>query len=176
MAPLSMSSLALAQRTELVRCAPICTMRSVFLCGGHHGQAVCRVVRHGLLAIDILAGGECVHDDLLMPVIGNRDDDGVDIFGVEQFLIAPRGANRFAYDLAGELMATIVEIRGGNALHAGQLDGGREQTTAFHADADNAEADAVAGRCGLGRCERGVGVEKHRRRHQGRPSGAGGCL
>ena len=97
------------------------------LCGGHHGQAVCRVVRHGLLAIDILAGSECVHDDLLMPVIGNRDDDGVDIFGVEQFLIAPRGANRFAYDLAGEQMATIVEVRGGNALHAAQLDGSREK-------------------------------------------------
>ena len=43
-------------------------------------------------------------------------------------------------------MPAIVEIGRGHAFHAGKLDGGSEQTRAFHANTDNAEANAVTRR------------------------------
>src|SRR5262249_26012550 len=47
-------------------------------------------------------------------------------------------------DLAGERVPAVVEVAGGRALDAGQRDRGVQQTRALHADADHAEADAVA--------------------------------
>src|SRR6267378_916846 len=80
--PLARSSLALAQRTELTRCEPICTTRPDFL--------------------------------------------------ADNFL--------------GERVAAVVEIASGDTFDAGELDGVAEKAVALHADADNAEAEAVAGR------------------------------
>jgi len=144
MAPWAMSSLALAQRTELVRCAPICTCGGFFV-RGHHGEAVGGIVRHGFFAVDIFAGGERVHNHLLMPVVGHGDEDGVDVFRVEQFLVAARSADVFAGNFLRQVVAAVVEIGGGHAFDARKLDSGRKHATAFHAHADHAEADAVVG-------------------------------
>ena len=53
----------------------------------HHRQPIRRRMRHRLLAIHILARAHRVHHHLLMPVVGNRHDDRVDILRVQQFLI-----------------------------------------------------------------------------------------
>jgi len=41
-------------------------------------------------------------------------------------------------------VATVIEIAGGDAFDAGQLDGVTEQAGTLHADADDAEAETVA--------------------------------
>ena len=56
-----------------------------------HVEALGRGVRHGFFAIHILARAHRVDHDLLVPVVGNGDDEAVDILVVEQFLIAARG-------------------------------------------------------------------------------------
>ena len=44
---------------------------------------------HRLLAIDILAGLHGVHGDLLVPMVGRADDDGIDVFALQNL-----GCNR----------------------------------------------------------------------------------
>jgi hypothetical protein len=96
------------------------------LCGGDHGEAVCGAVRHGLFAVDIFARGYCVDQDLLMPVVGYGNDDGVDFFVVEQFDRYERTATAkksFSSRLlcassavASDVACTKREIRVANAI------------------------------------------------------------
>ena len=120
-----------------------------FLRGCHHLQPVGRGVRHGLFAIDILARIHRIHYHLLVPVVRNRHNNGVDILRIEKFFVAARGANRLADNLLGQFVAAVVEIGRGHALHAAQLNGGGKQAGTFHPHADNPEANPVAGRRGL---------------------------
>ena len=83
-------------------------------------------MRHGLLAVHVLAGGNGVDDDLLMPMIGNGNDNRVDLFVIEQLFVAPRGLDGLADDLFREFVAAVVKIAGGNALDAGKRDSGRQ--------------------------------------------------
>ena len=50
-----------------------------------------------------------------------------------------------AGDFFGEGLAAVPEIAGGEALGAGEIDGGFEQAGALHADADDAEVDGWPG-------------------------------
>src|SRR5216684_2031186 len=61
-----------------------------------------------------------------------------------------------------EGVATVVEIGGGDALRAWELHSGGEQAGALHADADDAEAQAITGgNCGIaGGFEARVSQEK----------------
>ena len=74
-------------------------------------------------------------------------------------------------------MAAVVEIGGGYAFDAGELDGVGEQAGALHADADDAEADGVAGRdVGIaGGFEAGIWEEKRLGSREG-AGGTGGLL
>ena len=47
------------------------------------------------------------------------------------------------FDARGMQMASVIKIGGGNAFGSRNRDGGREKIGPLHADADDAEADAV---------------------------------
>ena len=104
---------------------------------------------HGLFAVDIFSGADGVDDDLLVPMIGDSGDEAIDFLVVEEIFVAASGENSFAHDFAGEGVAAVVEVAGGDAFDAGELEGVVKQAGALHADADDAEAQAVAGSDGL---------------------------
>src|SRR6267142_892298 len=151
-----------------------------FFCGGDHGEAVSRGVGHRLFAIDVFAGVDGVHDDLLVPMIGNGGDDAVDLLVVEEFLIFARGvdlgAGNFFDDFFGERVAAIVEVGGSDAFDAGELNGAGEQAGTLHADANDAEADAVAGSDECGGQRNFFGVEDDGARGDESAGGAGAAM
>ena len=106
-------------------------------------------MRHGLLAVDVLARGHRVHDHLLVPVIGNRRHDAVDLLVVQECLIAARDGEVRSNDLPRQGVSAVVEVTRGSTFDARQFDGCAQQPGPLHADADHAEADPVAGRNGL---------------------------
>src|SRR5262249_49033199 len=110
----------------------------------HHLEAVGRRVGHRLLAVDVLPSRDRVHHDLLVPVVGHRGHDAVDLLVREQLLVAPCGPEVLLDDLAREGVAAVVEVAGGRALDTGEGDRGVQEAGALHADPDDAEADAVA--------------------------------
>src|SRR3989475_320468 len=114
----------------------------------HHGHAVGRGVRHRLLAVDVLAGADRGHHHLLVPVIGNRRDDAVDVLVLEERLIAARDGQVRPDDLAGQRVPTVVEVSGRRTFDARQLYGLRERPVPLHAVSDHSEADPVTGRHG----------------------------
>src|SRR5258708_35596536 len=79
-------------------------------------------------------------------MVGNGGDEAIDFFVVEEIFVAAGYEEiGIADDFAGEGVAAVVEVGGGDALRAGELHSGGEQAGALHADADDAEAEAVAG-------------------------------
>src|SRR5882724_2959672 len=147
-----------------------------FFCGGDHGEAVSRGVGHRLFAIDVFAGVDGVHDDLLVPMIGNGGDDAVDFLVVEEFFVPARGWNFLADNFLGERVAAVVEITGGDAFDTGELNGAGEQAGALHADANDAEADAVAGSDGGGGQRNFFGIEDDGARGDESAGGAGAAM
>src|SRR6266849_5155347 len=131
----------------------------------HHeiGDSALRVEVFGLFAVDVFAGMDGIDDDLLVPMVGDSRDQAIDFLVVEEvFVAAGYEEIGIADDFAGEGVAAVVEVGGGDALRAWELHGGGEQAGALHADADNAEAQAVAGgNCGIaGGFEARVSQEK----------------
>jgi hypothetical protein len=103
-------------------------------------------VRHGLLTVDGLARPHRIDHHLFVPVVGNGGQNAVDVLVVEEFVISPRDRQiRFVGDFARESVPAVVEVGGGDTLDSGQLDGIGQNAGAFHADADDAEAQAIAG-------------------------------
>src|SRR5260370_4350472 len=79
-------------------------------------------------------------------MVGNSGDQAIDFFVVEEIFVAAGYEEiGIADDFAGEGVAAVVKIGGRDALRASKSDGGGEQAGALHADADDAEAQAVAG-------------------------------
>src|SRR5712692_4889407 len=114
--------------------------------GLDHFEAVGGRVGHGLFAVDVFSSVDGVDDDLLVPVVGNGGDQAIDFFVVEEIFVAAGYEEiGIADDFAGEGVAAVVEVGGGDALRAWELHSGGEQAGALHADADDAEAQAIAG-------------------------------
>ncbi len=127
----------------------------------HHVEALFGGMRHGLLAVDILAGIAGIHDHAFVPVVGHGRHDAIDILAVEQLLIMTRGGQAgIIGDLPGEGVAAIIEVGCGDTFDAGQANGGGEQTGALHADSDHAKTYTVAGGHGSGSTE-GRRFERH---------------
>ena len=124
---------------------------------------------HRLLAVDVLPGAHRIDHDLPMPVIGHGGNNAIDVLVVEQLLVSTRHREIRPNDLAGESVATIVEVARGRALDAVEPDRGAKQVVALHADADHAKANAIARREPTGG---GKGGE--RRRAGERRAGDGG--
>ena len=76
-------------------------------------------MRHGFLAVDVFARGQSIDHHLLMPMIGYSNDDGVDLFVVQQLLVAARRLDRLSYDFSCQFMTAIIEISRSYAFDAG---------------------------------------------------------
>ena len=100
---------------------------------------------HGLFAVDVFAGFERVDGGLAVPVIWGGDDDGFDVFVVEDLVVVAGGADGLSGDLACEGVAAVVEVAGGDALGLGERDGGSQERRALDADTDRGKADTVTG-------------------------------
>src|SRR6266568_1289803 len=149
---------------------------SGFLRGGHHRNAVGGGMGHRLFAINVFARADGIDDNFFVPVIRHGGDDAIDFLVVEEFLIAARRRNFRAGDFLGEGVAPVVEIGGSDALDARQLNGVREEAGTLHADADDAEAYAVARRDGARRQRNLFWIQDHRARGYVRTGGAGAAL
>ncbi len=75
-------------------------------------------MRQRLLAIHVLARGAGVDDHLPMLVIGNRDDDRIDILAVENLLVIAGRGDGLADRLLGGDVAAIPQIANPDALNA----------------------------------------------------------
>src|SRR6266567_40212 len=144
-----------------------------FLRGGNHGYAVGSGVRHGLLAVDVFSRAHGVNYNLAVPMIGDGGDEAINSFVSEKLFVNARGGDLIPDDFLGENVAAVVEVAGGDAFDAGELDGFFEQAGTLHADANDAEAEAIARRDRLQRQRDMLGLKKNCRRISFRGSGAG---
>jgi hypothetical protein len=109
------------------------------------GLALLPPVCHRLLDEHVLAGVHRIERHLLVPVIGDGDDDRLDVLVVEQPPVVAPGAEVGAEDLMGTREVRFVCI--GDFHDAGVRDraGAAEEDLAPDADADDADADTVVG-------------------------------
>ncbi len=119
----------------------------VLVRGLHHGETIFYRMRHGLFAVDVFAGGDGVFEDVPMLVIHGRDQDGVDIFAIEDRAIVAGRWNAGIFDgfLRGDV-AAVIEVANGDALNARNAEGGFEMLASADAGADGSETNGVAGR------------------------------
>ena len=92
----------------------------VFVRGLDHGESVFDGVRHGLLAVDVFAGGAGIFEDVAVLVVHGGDQDGVDILAIENGAIVAGGWDAGILDgfLRGGV-AAVVEVADRDALDAG---------------------------------------------------------
>ena len=109
----------------------------------HHLGAFGDRVRDGLLDVDVLAGGDRVERDRLVPVIGRADHDRVDLAVVQDAAIVGDLQRGGAGDLGGLEQARLVDVADGHHLVAGQLLQMRHQAARSAAGADDADADPI---------------------------------
>ena len=128
--------------------------------GFDHGESVFDGVRHGLLAVDVFAGGAGVFEDVAMLVVHGGDEDGVDIFAIENGAIVARGRDAGIFDrfLRGDV-AAVIEVANGDALNAGNVERSLEMFASANAGADGGEAHGVAGSDGTGRGGKQAGLQ-----------------
>ena len=103
---------------------------------------------HRLLAIDRLAGLHGVDRHLGVPVVGNADQDGVDVFAAEDLAIVDVGLDLVAEDFLGVGAPAFIQVGGGDQLDAGDLEGdvGIDEADDPHADRGDLNALVRAGR------------------------------
>jgi len=75
----------------------------------------------GLLAIDILARLHGIDGDLLVPMVGRANDDGVDVLALQNLTVVARSKDVVAPEFLAVLEAAVVAIRHGNELHTRNL-------------------------------------------------------
>jgi hypothetical protein len=137
----------------------------------HHGLRLLELVRHLLLAVDVLAGLEAGAGVLGVHPVGRRDDHAVDVLVLFLEHLAVVFVNghfvpeRFQA-AAGHFAAVVPDVAHGLELHAGDLHGGVGQNLTFRAVTDHGNIDLIvfgADRLGLlaqdveGRQDRGGG-------------------
>src|SRR6267143_3099689 len=103
-------------------------------------------MRHGLLAIDVFSCENGSDNDFLVPVIRHSRDNAVDFPVVQKFLVASCCRDAGTDDFLGQAMSAVIKVTRSNAFDSRQLNGISEQIGTLHANADNAESYAVAGR------------------------------
>jgi hypothetical protein len=85
-------------------------------------------------------------------VVRNRDNNGVNLFVVEQLFIPSRGLYGFSDNFTRQFVTAIVEIASGYAFDAGELDSSCQQLGALHANPYNSKANTITGRDRLRGC------------------------
>jgi hypothetical protein len=117
--------------------------------GGDHCPTFGDRQAERLFDVDVFARLASVDGGQGMPVIGRRDDNGVDVLAIEQPAIVAVAVTRAAgglFDLGlGDSQVFFVDVANGHDL----LDERREVLGAAAADADRADADLFVGRLGL---------------------------
>src|SRR5437870_10267847 len=103
-------------------------------------------MRHGLLAIDVFSCENGSDNDFLVPVIRHSRDNAVDFPVVQKFLVASCCRDAGTDDFLGQAMSAVIKVTRSSAFDSRQLNGISEQIGTLHANADNAESYAVAGR------------------------------
>src|SRR5207253_5043045 len=131
---------------------------------------------HGFFAVNVFSRADGVDHDLLVPMVRDSGDEAIDFFVVEKILVAARGGNLLADNFLRERVAAIVEIASSDAFDAGELDGVAKQAGALHANADDAEAEAVAGRRRLQGQRNVLRLQKNCGRSRKRASRTGGAM
>jgi hypothetical protein len=124
----------------------------IFLRGFDHGESVFDSVRHGLLAVDVFAGGAGVFKNAAMVVVHGGDEDRVDVLAIENGAIVAGGGDTGVADgFLGGGVAAVIQVTNRDALDAGNAERGFEVFASTNAGADGSEANGVAGRDGTRR-------------------------
>ena len=113
-----------------------------------HGEAFLDRVRHGLFAIDVLAGGAGVFHDLRVPVVRRGDDHEVHVLAVENGAVVLGGRKLFPGDLLRGGQAAVIKVADRHHLRARA---GKRRLQVFapaHSCADGREPQRVARRDG----------------------------
>src|ERR1035437_7852906 len=118
----------------------------IFLRSLDHGQSVGYVMRHRLLAIDILSPVAPVDHTPRVPINRTRRYDAVDILAIEQLPIMTRSRKaRVGGDLFGQGVASVIQVGGADALHARNRNRPTQQAGTLHPDSDHAKANPITG-------------------------------
>ena len=100
-------------------------------------------VRDGLFEVDVFAAGDGVGGDAHVPMIGSRDDDGVELLVEDFFVIDVRCGARTGGALFDGFAARSVDVADSDDLIAADAVGGVEEIAHPAAGADDADAKRV---------------------------------
>jgi len=114
-----------------------------------YGLPFVDVMHHRLLAVDVLSGLQCVNRNVIVPVIGNADQHGVDIFAGQNFAVIAGGKNVIAPHLFGPHQSGVVQIGHGYDFGARHFKGAVQIEMADDARPNQADIDRVGGRAWL---------------------------
>ena len=89
--------------------------------GFDHLRTIGIQMDHRLLAIHIFARLHRIHRDLLVPMVGGSDDDGVNVFALQDLGVVTSGKNIVAPEFFAVLKPAVITIGHGNKLHPGNL-------------------------------------------------------
>ena len=98
---------------------------------------------HRFFQVHVLAGIHRVHGGLLVPVIRRRDDDGVDVWALQNFAIVARREEVLAPKLLRVCKPAIVAVRDGDNLGVGHLQSRRCILLAPNTRADQGKLNLV---------------------------------
>ena len=130
---------------------------------------------HRLLAVDADPRLQRVDRDAVMPVIGRSADDRVDIVACEDLAVVPRREEIRSMLGTSRLEASVVAVRRGHQLHAGDAKCRRHVGHAHPASADDGQVDLIVRRAVLpGHTLRHAAAVVGRQKVRGRTGGQRG--
>src|SRR5262249_32042875 len=114
-----------------------------FLLRADHGRPFGNAADHRLFAVNRLAGLHGIDRHPRVPVSGNKDQDGVDVFPRQDLAIVDIGLDLVTEDFLGMRAPALVEIGGSNELDAGNLERTRRIDEADDPHADRGDLKAL---------------------------------
>jgi hypothetical protein len=112
---------------------------------------------HRLLAIHIFARLHRIDRGLLVPKVGGCDDNGVDIFALQDLGVIARGKNIVAPEFFAVLKPSVITIGHGDKLDPGNLQRDLGISLALATRTDQGELNMVVGCYWLGWFRLGFG-------------------
>ena len=103
-------------------------------------------VDHRLLEVDVLAGLHRIDGGRLVPVVGRRDQDGIDILARENLAVVAGGEDVRPPELLAVGQAAVIAIGHGDEFDSRNLYRDAGIVLALDAGADQRELDVVIGR------------------------------
>ena len=112
---------------------------------------------------------------LLVPVVGDGEDDGVHVLPRQDFAIVARGEELAAPDFLGASEAAFVDVADRDQFDAAGGQGAARVAAAANAVSDESDANAVVGRDALRRLGHDFSGHTRRERRGGQEMTPGGC-